>query len=134
MNVQRGGGGRTPLPLANARGTVGWGAEAFGKPFELSVEESRVVLVDFAVFLGAPVSSRPFVTNGVWPSVHAFDVAPKDGCDFDFVARGDIRAVPVTSRLVVVHVAGRVKTDVLTRVFLVPNEGMFTSVRGRRSI
>ena len=132
MNVQRGGGGRTPPPLANARGTVGWGAETFGKPFELSVEESRVVLVDFAVLLGAPVSISPFVTNGVWPGVHAFDVAPKDGGDF--VARYVTRASPVTARLAVVHVVGRVKTDVLTRVFLVPSKGMFTSVRGRRII
>ena len=132
MNVQRGGGGRTPLPLANARGTVGWGAEAFGKPFELSVEESRVVLVDFAVLLGAPVSSSPFVTNGVWPSVHAFDVAPKDGCDL--VTWYVTRASPVTTHPAVVHVVGRVKTGVLTRVFLVPSEGRFTSVRGRRNI
>ena len=132
MNVQRGGGGRTPPPLANARGTVGWSAETFGKPFELSIEESRVVLVDFAVLLGAPVSISPFVTNGVWPCVHAFDVAPKDGSDF--VARYVTRASPVTARLAVVHVVGRVKTDVLTRVFLVPSKGMFTSVRGRRNI
>ena len=79
MNVQRGGGGRTPPPLANTRGAVGWGAETFGNPFELSIEESRVVLVDLAVFLGAPVSVSPFVTNGFWPCVHALDVAPKDG-------------------------------------------------------
>ena len=132
MNFQRGGGGRTPPPLANARGTVGWGAETFGKPFELSIEEFGVVLVDLAVLLGAPVSISPFVTNGVWPCVHAFDVAPKDGCDF--VARYVTRASPVTACLAVVHVVGRVKTDVLTRVFLVPSKGMFTSVRGRRNI
>ena len=132
MNFQRGGGGRTPPPLANTRGTVGWGAETFGKPFELSVEESRVVLVDFAVLLGAPVCVCPFVTNGVCPCVHVFDVAPKDGCDF--FARYVTRASPVTTHPAVVHVVGRVKTDVLTRVFLVPSKGMFTSVRGRRNI
>ena len=132
MNFQRGGGGRSPPPLANARGAVCRGAEAFGKPFELSVEENRVVLVDFAVFLCAPVCVRPFVTNGIWPCVHAFDVAPKDGGDF--VARCVTRASPVTACLAVVHVVGRVKTGVLTRVFLVPSKGMFTSVRGRRNI
>ena len=135
MNVQRGGGGRTPPPLANTRGAVGWGAETFGKPFELSIEESRVGLVDLAVLLGAPVSISPFVTNGVWPCVYALDVAPKDGYDFVFVvARCVTRASPVTACLAVVHVVGRVKTDVLTRVFLVPSKGMFTSVRGRRNI
>ena len=135
VNVQRGGGGRTPPPLANTRGAVGWGAETFGKPFELSIEEFGVVLVDLAVLLGAPVCVCPFVTNGVWPCVHAFDVAPKDGCDFVFVvARYVTRASPVTTHPAVVHVVGRVKTDVLTRVFLVPSKGMFTSVRGRRNI
>ena len=98
----------------------------------MSIEESGVVLVDFAVFLGAPVFDSPLVTNGRWPCVHAFDVAPKDGCDL--VARYVTRASPVTTHPAVVHVVGRVKTDVLTRVFLVPSKGMFTSVRGRRNI
>ena len=96
------------------------------------IEELGVVLVDFAVLLGAPVFDVPFVTNGRWPCVHAFDVAPKDGCDF--FARYVTRASPVTTHSVVVHVVGWVKTGVLTRVFLVPNEGRFTSVRGRRNI
>ena len=96
----------------------------------MSIEESGVVLVDLAVFLGAPVCVSPFVTDGGWPRVYAFDVAPKDGCDF--VARCVTRASPVTARCAVVHVVGRVKTGVLTRVFLVPSKGMFTSVRGRR--
>ena len=96
------------------------------------IEELGVVLVDFAVLLGAPVFDRPLVTNGRWPCVHAFDVAPKDGCDF--FARYVTRASPVTTHSVVVHVVGWVKTGVLTRVFLVPSEGRFTSVRGRRNI